>query len=422
MEIYILVLISLEYLHYTISFLFMHKKYDIAIVGGGIVGIATAYEMQKKFPGLNLVVFEKEKELAFHQTGRNSGVIHSGLYYKPGSLKAENCVKGRKKLIDFAKDNDINFDICGKLVIAVNHTESNRLVQLKVNGEKNGLKGLELMEPADFKKIEPNCEGIKALWVPESGIIDYKDVTNKLAQNLLSVNPKSQIITDCKVLDYDHATIKTSKGIYNIDNIIFCGGLFSDRLAIKDNISLDMQIVGFRGDYYTFSHSAKSKINNLIYPVPNPDFPFLGVHFTRMTNGEIECGPNAVFTFKREGYSKTSFSLRDSIQALSFVGTRKLFINHWKFGLNEYKRAFSKSLFLKELQKMIPSLKMNDIIEGRSGVRAMALSKDGNVIDDFKIVKTNNNIHVLNAPSPAATACMSIGEQIVAEARVHFKL
>ena len=224
------------------------------------------------------------------------------------------------------------------------------------------------------------------------------------------------------MFNYNENIIKTSKGIYNATNIIFCGGLFSDRLAIKDNLKLDMQIVGFRGDYYSIKSTAKSKVNNLIYPVPNPDFPFLGVHFTRMTNGDIECGPNAVFTFKREGYSKTAFSLKDSLQALSFVGTRKLFINHWKFGLDEYKRAYSKSLFLKELQKMIPSLKRNDIMVGRSGVRAMALGINGNIIDDFKIVKNKQNIHVLNAPSPAATACLAIGEQIMEEAKKHFKL
>ena len=398
------------------------NKYDLAIVGGGIVGLATAFQLQSNFPNLNIVVFEKENELAFHQTGRNSGVIHSGLYYKPGSFKANNCVKGRKQLIEFAQVNNVDFDICGKIVVAVNKEESLRLEQLKINGEKNGLKGLKLLSKDEFKKIEPNAEGIKGLWVPESGIIDYKKVTNKLAENIRVINPNSDIITNCKVLDYNDSEIKTTKENFKIKNIIFCGGLFSDRLAVKDKIKLDLQIVGFRGDYYSLSDSAKSKVNNLIYPVPNPEFPFLGVHFTRMTNGDIECGPNAVFTFKREGYSKTAFSIKDSFQALSFSGTRKLFINHWKFGLDEYKRAFSKSLFLRELQKIIPSLKMNEILKGRSGVRAMALGSDGQVIDDFKIVKNNKNIHVLNAPSPAATACLAIGEQIMEEAKKHFKL
>jgi L-2-hydroxyglutarate oxidase len=397
-------------------------EFDIAIVGGGIVGLATAFQLQTNFPKLNIIVFEKEKELAFHQTGRNSGVIHSGLYYKPGSSKAKNCVKGRKQLIEFAKENNVDFDIFGKIVVAVNTEESQRLEQLKINGEQNGLEGLKLLDPTDFKKIEPYVEGVKALCVPEAGIIDYKGVTNKFAENVKSINLKSKIVTNCEVLNYKDSLIETSKGNFKAKHIIFCGGLFSDRLAVKDKIKLDMQIVGFRGDYYILSDIAKSKINNLIYPVPNADFPFLGVHFTRMTNGDVECGPNAVFTFKREGYSRTAFSIKDSLQALSFSGTRKLFINHWKFGLNEYKRAFSKSLFLKELQIMIPSLKINDIIRGKSGVRAMALGNDGEVIDDFKIVKNKKNIHVLNAPSPAATACLAIGEEIMEEAKIYFKL
>ena len=397
-------------------------QYDIAIVGGGIIGLASGFQLQTNFPNLRIVIFEKENELAFHQTGNNSGVIHSGLYYKYGSYKANNCVLGRKLLIQFAKENNIDFDVCGKLVVAVNNDEAERLIDLKKNGEKNGLIGLKILEPKEFKKIEPNISGVKALWVPQSGIIDYKSVTNKLAEKIISINSKSLILTGCKVLDFFNNKIITSKGNFYSRHNIFCGGLFSDRLAIKDQLDLKMQIVGFRGDYYRLSDSAKSKIKNLIYPVPNPDFPFLGVHFTRMTNGEIECGPNAVFTFKREGYNKLDFSFRDTFQSLSFIGTWKLFINNWKFGYNEYKRAFSKSLFLKELQKILPSLKRDDIVNGRSGVRAMALDKNGKMIDDFKIVKNNNNLHVLNAPSPAATACLSIGIQIMEESKKNFKL
>ena len=310
----------------------------------------------------------------------------------------------------------------GKIVVAINSAEAERLEGLKANGEKNGLKGLSLLNPVEFKKIEPNVEGLKALWVPEAGIIDYRGITNKLAEQVLAINPKSKVITDCEVQDYSDVEIKTSKGEFKAKHIVFCGGLFADRLATKDKVKLDMQIVGFRGDYYELSDAAKSKVNSLVYPVPNPEFPFLGVHFTRMTNGDIECGPNAVFTFKREGYNKTDFSFKDTLQALGFVGTWRLFINHWKFGLNEYKRAFSKTLFLKELQKMMPTLKMEDIVEGRSGVRAMALGRDGEVIDDFKIIKNKKNIHVLNAPSPAATACLAIGKQIMEEAKSHFNL
>ena len=399
-----------------------NQKFSIAVVGGGIVGLSTAYQIQCQFPELDLVVFEKENKLAFHQTGRNSGVIHSGLYYKNGSLKAKNCVEGRRELIEFCKNNNVEYDICGKIVVAINKREEEILEQLKFNGEKNGLKGLTLLSPKQFKKIEPNVDGLKALWVPDAGIIDYKAVTNKLSEKIIAINPDSKVLTSCEVLDYNESNITTSAGSFDCKHIIFCGGLFADRLASKDKVKLDMQIVGFRGDYYELTKKARSKVNNLVYPVPNPEFPFLGVHFTRMINGSIECGPNAVFTFKREGYSKTDFSFKDTVQALSFLGTWRLFINHWKFGINEYKRAFSKYLFLKELQKMIPTLRIEDIVEGRSGVRAMALGYDGEVIDDFRILKNKRNIHVLNAPSPAATACLAIGNQIMEEAKMHFNL
>tara|TARA_B100001094_G_C18093605_1_gene751787 strand:+ start:12 stop:1220 length:1209 start_codon:yes stop_codon:yes gene_type:complete len=388
-------------------------KYDFAVVGGGIVGLATAYKIQLKYPTLNIIILEKEKELAFHQTGRNSGVIHSGLYYNPGSSKAKNCVDGRKQLVEFAKRNQIDYDVCGKIILATNLIEKDRLSELKIRGEQNGLIGLKIIGKDKIKDIEPFVEGVAALFVPESGIIDYKGVTNKLADLIIQINPNSKIQTSCRVLDIKDEVLLTNQGNIQTYHTVFCGGLFSDRLAKKDDMKLKMRIVGFRGDYYDLEDHAKDKINNLIYPVPNPEFPFLGVHFTRMTDGNIECGPNAVFTFKREGYGKTDFSLKDTLDALTFSGTWRLFINHWKFGLNEYRRAFSKRLFLKELRKMLPTLKMSDIKAGRSGVRAMALSHEGEVIDDFKIVKNEKNIHVLNAPSPAATACLSIADEIV---------
>jgi (S)-2-hydroxyglutarate dehydrogenase len=388
-------------------------KYDFAVVGGGIVGLATAYKLQLKHPTFNIIILEKEKELAFHQTGRNSGVIHSGLYYNPGSFRARNCVDGRKQLVEFAKKNQIDYDVCGKIILATNKIEQDRLSELKIRGEQNGLIGLQIIGKDKIKDIEPFAEGVSALFVPESGIIDYKGVTNKLADLIIQINPNSRIQTSCKVLDVNDEVLLTNQGNIQTYHTVFCGGLFSDRLAKKDDMKLKMRIVGFRGDYYDLEDHAKSKINNLIYPVPNPEFPFLGVHFTRMTDGNIECGPNAVFTFKREGYGKTDFSLKDTLDALTFSGTWRLFINHWKFGLNEYRRAFSKRLFLKELRKMLPSLNMGDIKAGRSGVRAMALGDNGEVIDDFKIVKNEKNIHVLNAPSPAATACLSIADEIV---------
>ena len=397
-------------------------KFDVAIVGGGIVGLATAYKLQLKYPKLCLAVVEKEDSLAFHQTGRNSGVIHSGLYYKPNSLKAKNCVNGRKQLVEFAKNNNIDYDVCGKIVLATNKRETKKLLQLKINGEKNGLKDLKILDSNKLKEIEPNAVGKSALYVPESGIIDYKQTTKKFAEKITSINNKSKIILSCEVFNFKNDYLLTSKGKIYTKNNIFCAGLFSDRLAGKDNLKTNMKIVSFRGDYYKLKESSKHMIKNLIYPVPNPEFPFLGVHLTRMTNGSIECGPNAVYSFKREGYSKFSFNLMDTIESLFFIGTLKLFINHWKFGLNEYKRSFSKRLFLRDLQKLVPSLKLNDLEKGKSGVRAMALGEDGDVIDDFKIIKNNKNIHVLNAPSPAATACLAIADNIVLVFAKHFSL
>ena len=391
----------------------MKEQFDISIIGGGIIGLSTAYKLQSKYPNLKIAVIEKENSLAYHQTGRNSGVIHSGLYYKPGSFRAKNCVEGRKQLVKFAIENNIKHEVCGKIVLAKNSEEAKRLDQLKSNGIKNGLVGLKILNKDELNQIEPYAGGVAALHVPESGIIDYKQTTEKFAEKILSINKKSKIIFSCEVYNFNDTSLFTSKGKIFSKSNIFCSGLFSDRLAKKDNLNADMKIVGFRGDYFKLKPKAKNKVKHLIYPVPNPEFPFLGVHLTRMTNGEIECGPNAVYTFKREGYNKFSFSIRDTIESLFFIGTIKLFINHWKFGLNEYKRSFSKRLFLRDLQKLVPSLELDDIEEAKSGVRAMALGKDGEVIDDFKIVKSKRNIHVLNAPSPAATACLSIADSIV---------
>jgi len=403
----------------------LSKVYDITIVGGGIVGLATAYKLQKNYPHLTLAVLEKEDRLAFHQTGRNSGVIHSGLYYRPGSYRATNCVNGRKQLVAFAKVHNIDHDVCGKIVVATNEEELPRLEKIRENGIKNGLVGIEIIDKARIKEIEPYIDGIKALWVPESGIIDFKGVTIKMAELIKEINPESEIITSCEAKHFEkgeQSKIYTNLGTYKSRYLVFCGGLHSDRLARKDKVNLDMRIVGFRGDYYDLTEVGMKKIKNLVYPVPNPEFPFLGVHFTRMTDGTIECGPNAVFTFKREGYGKTDFNLIDTIEALLYKGTWKLFFKHWRFGLNEYKRAFSKRLFLKQLQRMCPGLTMDDIKPGRSGVRAMALGDTGDVIDDFKIEYQNRSIHVLNAPSPAATACLAIGDEVMAMAEKHFGL
>ena len=316
--------------------------------------------------------------------------------------------------------------MCGKIVVATHEDELARLESIRENGIKNGLEGIEVIDTERIKEIEPFIDGIKALWVPESGIIDYKGVTIKLAELIKEINSDSDIITNCEAKRFEKedplSVIHTNLGVFNSRYLVFCGGLHSDRLARKDQVKLDMRIVGFRGDYYDLTEIGMKKIKNLVYPVPNPEFPFLGVHFTRLTDGTIECGPNAVFTFKREGYGKTDFNLVDTIEALLYKGTWKLFFKHWRFGLNEYKRAFSKRLFLKQLQRMCPSLTMEDIKPGRSGVRAMALGDSGDVIDDFKIEYQNRSIHVLNAPSPAATACLAIGDEVMCVAEKHFDL
>lgn len=400
--------------------------YDIAIIGGGIVGAATYYKLQLQYPQLNMVLIEKEPIVSDHQTGHNSGVIHSGLYYKPGSLKAINCVKGRKELVKFCEAHNIDHDVCGKVVVATEEWELPQLEKVYQTGLKNEIEGIKKIGPEEIKEYEPFCEGIAGIWVPVTGIVDFRGATAKMVELGQAVNPKSKIALGEEVTAInklgDVKEIITSKGSYKSRYQVFCAGLQADRLALKDDVDLKERVVGFRGDYYELTDQAKHKVKNLIYPVPNPDFPFLGVHFTRMTNGEIECGPNAVFTFKREGYGKTDFSWRDTIDALSYQGTWKLFFKNVRFGINEYRRAFSKKLFLKTLQRLIPSLTMDDLKVGRSGVRAMLLSQDGDTRDDFRIEYKDSSIHVLNAPSPAATASLAIGGQIRDLATKQFNL
>jgi L-2-hydroxyglutarate oxidase len=395
----------------------MEKEFDIAIIGGGIVGAATLYQIQQKYPNKKILLLEKEDHLAAHQTGHNSGVIHSGLYYKPGSKKAINCVKGRKALVKFAQEHHVPHEVCGKVVVATDEEELPHMEKIFGIGQQNGIEGIEKINGEQIREIEPECAGIAGIRVPVTGIIDYVAATDKMAELALAKNSDSEVVLgeaflDAKFVDGTNH-IRGEKRNYRAKYMIFCGGLQSDRLAKKDGVKSKMQIVGFRGDYYELTDQALHKVKHLIYPVPNPAFPFLGVHFTRMTDGNIECGPNAVFTFKREGYGKTDFDLKDTADALGFGGTWKLFFKHWRFGLDEQIRAFSKKLFLKNLQRLIPSLTMDDLREGRSGVRAMALGPDGEMIDDFEIEVVNNSIHVLNAPSPAATACLAIGEDIL---------
>jgi L-2-hydroxyglutarate oxidase len=403
-----------------------NKKYDIIIVGGGIVGLASAYKINLRYPDKKILVLEKEKEVAAHQTGHNSGVIHSGIYYKPGSYKAKNCVDGRRELVEFAKEHKIAHDICGKIIVATSESELPYMTKVYNNGIANGVEGIEKIDADKIKEIEPFCTGIAGIWVPCTGIIDYPDVARKYVTLIHAKFRGSKVITGTEVTGFtkhtDYTTVVTKKESYDGRYIISCAGLHADRIAIKEGVDPKMQIVGFRGDYFDLSEKGMNKVKNLIYPVPNPEFPFLGVHFTRMIHGGVECGPNAVFTFKREGYGKTDFNLKDSIQALTYRGTWKLMAKHWRFGLDEYKRAFSKRLFLDRLQKLIPSLTMEDLVPGRAGVRAMALGPEGEMVDDFQLVKSGNSIHVLNAPSPAATASLAIGTAVEKMATEHFNL
>lgn len=405
----------------------LEKSFDIAIIGGGIVGAATLYKLQLHYPQLRILLIEKEKRLADHQTGHNSGVIHSGIYYKPGSLKAVNCVNGRRELVQFARDYGIAHDVCGKLIVATDEKELPHLEKIHQHGIQNGIESMTRVAPEQIREIEPHCVGIAGIHVGCTGIIDFRGATEKMAELAIAKQPLTEVHTGEKALDFERTEdgstiIITDKGKYLARKMIFCAGLQADRLARKDGVKLPEKVVGFRGDYYELTEQAKHKVRHLIYPVPNPDFPFLGVHFTRMTDGSIECGPNAVFTFKREGYGKTDFDLRDTLDALSYAGTWRLFMKNMKFGIDEYRRAFSKRLFLLTLQRLVPSLTMEDIEPGRAGVRALLLSRDGDTRDDFRIEYTDHSIHVLNAPSPAATAALAIGDNVREMAEKHFGL
>lgn len=404
----------------------METTFDVIIIGGGIVGLATAYKLNKQHPNKKILVLEKENQVAAHQTSHNSGVIHSGLYYKPGSYKAINCVNGRRELVTFAKEHKIAHDICGKIVVATDESELPHMHKVYNNGIANGVEGVELITSAQIKEIEPHCTGIAGIRVACTGIIDYGDVAKKYEEIINASSNGSKVMTSQKVIGFekstDTTTVITEKGKFVGRYIISTSGLQADRITKKEGTKTDSAIVGFRGDYYDLTEKGRSKVNHLIYPVPNPKFPFLGVHFTRMIKGGVECGPNAVFVFDREGYTKTAFSFKDTAEAFGYRGTWKFFAKHWRFGLDEYRGAFSKTYFLKRLRKLIPDLQMDDIVAARCGIRAMALGPEGEMLDDFKIEKNGNAMHVINSPSPAATASLAYGGEIARMATEYFNL
>lgn len=397
--------------------------YDIAIIGGGIIGLATAMQLTTRRP-LSLIVLEAEERLAAHQTGHNSGVIHSGLYYKPGSLKARNCVEGRQALLRFCQEHDIAYEICGKLVVATAERELPALATLEERGQANGLTGIKRLGPAELKAHEPHAAGIAALFVPETGIVDFKQVSQSYASETQQAGGVIQTgarVYGCRSLS-DALVLETTRGDIHCRHLINCGGLHSDRIARMCGAQPGLKIVPFRGEYYELIPERQGLVENLIYPVPDPRFPFLGVHFTRMVQGGVEAGPNAVLAFKREGYHRASFSPADTWTTFTYPGFWRMAAKYWRMGLGEFYRSFSKRAFVTALQKLMPELQAADIQPAGAGVRAQALEPDGFLVDDFRIVETARMIHVLNAPSPAATASISIGRTIADMAEKHFEL
>ncbi len=398
-------------------------RYDIAIIGGGIVGCAVGMALSRA-SDLTVLLLEGEDRLAAHQTGNNSGVIHSGLYYKPGSLKAQNCVTGRESMYAFCTEHGIPCERCGKVVIATREDEIPRLDDLEQRGRANGLQGLRRLNPEEIHEYEPHASGIGGLLVPDTGIVDYVRVTETFAEIMKTNGAEVRLnarVSACR----EHSAglvLETSAGVFSCRNLINCAGLQSDRLAHICGVDPGLKIIPFRGEYYTLQPDKEDLVRNLIYPVPDPAFPFLGAHFTRMIGGGVEAGPNAVLAFKREGYKKTSFSLRDSWETFSYRGFLILISRFMRMGLGEMYRSWNKGAFVKALQRLIPEIEGADVRAGGAGVRAQALEPDGTLVDDFRIVQVPRMIHVLNAPSPAATAAISIGEHIAAVALQDFNL
>jgi L-2-hydroxyglutarate oxidase len=392
----------------------MSTSADLAIIGGGIVGCATALAIISRNPDLKILLFEKETQLASHQTGHNSGVIHAGLYYRPGSLKAATCTSGREALYRFCAEHDIPHQRCGKVVVAVNESELPALDELERRGQTNGLMGLQRLNVPELQKREPHVRGIAGLFVPQTGIVDYVRVTLAMAEIFKACGGVIHLHTPIMQISkkHDDYLLQAESRTFRVRALVNCAGLHADRVARSAGLFPDLRIVPFRGEYYAFKPKRSHLVKHLIYPVPDPQMPFLGVHFTRMINGTVEAGPNAVLAWQREGYHRSDISLRDLADTLSFAGFWKLSARFWRVGLEEHGRSFSKRLFVKSLQRLIPEIEPEDLVPGDSGVRAQAVDREGKMVDDFCILTEGRMIHVLNAPSPAATASLSIGEHI----------
>lgn len=389
-------------------------QYDVTIIGAGIVGLASALKLLEKKPELKLALIEKESAIAKHQTGNNSGVIHSGVYYKPGSLKAQNCINGYHQLLAFCDENKVQYDLCGKVIVATDESELQALENIWIRGNQNGLENLKKLNQEELKNHEPHVKGIAGIFVPQTGIINYTNVSKKYAE--LIEQKGGKIFLNERVSGIKNLTegleIQTDKNTHTSKRMINCAGLYCDKIARMTQKNIDVKIVPFRGEYYEIKPEKQHLVKNLIYPVPDPNFPFLGVHFTRMIEGGVEAGPNAVLAYQREGYKKSQINLGELGETLAWPGFQKVALKYWKTGIGELYRSYSKTAFTKALQKLIPEIQKSDLKPGGAGVRAQACDKKGGLLDDFKIIENAKEIHVLNAPSPAATSSLSIGNSV----------
>ncbi len=395
------------------------QKPRILIVGGGIVGLATGYQLAANYPQAQITILEKEPRLGGHQTGHNSGVLHCGLYYQPGSLKARLAVSGIQEMVRFCQKHQVDHDVCGKIVVATNSVEEDRLRKLEIRGRQNGLQGLQWLDRSAMRAIEPHVGGIAALRVPQEGIVDYPQVTETLGRLLESAGHEIHCGERVTILKQrgPEWLVQTPKQEYRADFLITCAGLHSDRVSQLAGETRRARIVPFRGEYYQLKPDREGLVRHLIYPVPDPEFPFLGVHFTRLIHGGIEAGPNAVLAFAREGYRKADVNLADLIDAMSYSGLWQFIRRYPRMTVDELRRSFSKKRFCESLQKLVPDVQEDDLAPGGTGVRAQAMSPEGTLIHDFRLIQRPNCLHVINAPSPAATASLAIGGEIVSQIR-----